>query len=317
MKKIFLPIVLLTCFVGLVQAQNDSMYIMKQGLVLSKYKVAEVDSVIFHKPVVTKPNSTTVQIPAGTFTMGSPTNEVGRSDREVQHKVTLSAFKMSKYAVTNEEFAAFLNTKGIGSNGLFAAGTYPTEKLIKASILDKDNRDNGLHFTNSKWVPVAGFEKHPIAYVTWYGAFEYAKSVGGRLPTEAEREYACRANTTTAFSTGACLSSTQANFNWTASDNICASANTTFPDNTVAVGSYPANAWGLYDLHGNIWEWCNDWESGAYSAADQTNPTGPATGEYHILRGGAFAGNNRDCRSAAQNWSNDTWADASFRVVFP
>ena len=78
-------------------------------------------------------NITTVQIPAGTFTMGSPAGEVNRYSDETQHQVTLSAFKMSKYEITNAQFAAFLNTKSIGSNGVFAAGAYPGQALIYAS----------------------------------------------------------------------------------------------------------------------------------------------------------------------------------------
>lgn len=255
MKKIFLPIVLFACTLGLLQAQNDTMYIMRQGQVLSKHKVAEVDSIIFYKPAVTKPVVTldiaTALIPAGIFIMGSPTSEVSRVSDETRHQVTLSAFKMSKYETTNAQFAAFLNAKNIGSNGLYAAGANPKQTLIYAS---NGSYDFGLQYTNSQWVPVAGFENNPVINITWYGAAEFATFVGGRLPTEAEWEYACRANTTTPFNTGNCLTDTQANYNWDYPYNTCTNTNTTYPGKTQAVGTYAANAFGLYDMHGNVWE---------------------------------------------------------------
>jgi formylglycine-generating enzyme len=239
-------------------------------------------------------------IPGGTFNMGSPNDEVSRDADETQYTVTLSAFRMSKYEITNAQFAVFLNAKNIGSNGLYTSGSFPTQPLVYAS---SGNIDWGLHYTGGKWVPVAGYEDFPAIFLTWYGATEFVTYVGGHLPTEAQWEYACRAGTTTPFNTGSCLNSTQANYNWSSPYSTCTNTSTTPSSATQAVGSYPANTYGLYDMHGNDWEWCSDWY-GPYPAAAQTNPTGAATGTTRVIRGGSCIYYAKNCRSADRNFSN-------------
>ncbi len=254
---------------------------------------------------------TMVQIPAGTFTMGSPVSEIGHYN-ETQHQVTLNAFKMSKYEITNAQFAAFLNAKSIGSNGYYAEGAYPSNILIEASV---DNYDWGLHYTNNQWIPAAGFEDHPVIFVSWYGAVEFATYKGGRLPTEAEWEYACRANTTSPFNAGDCLSNAQANYDWAQPYSNCTNTNTT-THKTQAVGTYPANAFGLYDMHGNVSEFCSDWYDD-YPGIAQSNPTGPAIGLGRVIRGGSFYSKAQDCRSAFRNHGQPYTADSDigFRIV--
>ena len=259
-------------------------------------------------------NITTVQIPAGTFTMGSPTSEVNHDAiTEIQYQVTLSAFKMSKYEITNTQFAIFLNAKNIGSNGLYAAGAYPTQPLIYAS---SGSHDWGLHYLGGQWKPVEGYESHPIIYVTWFGATEFATYAGGQLPTEAEWEYACRATTTTPFNTGYCLSDTQANYSWGYPYSTCTNTNTTRPGKTQAVGTYSANSYGLHDMHGNVSEWCSDWY-GAYPTTPQTNPTGVNTGSDRVSRDGTFYEYAQHCRSAYRGYLIPTSAGygQGFRVV--
>jgi formylglycine-generating enzyme required for sulfatase activity len=224
-----------------------------------------------------------VNIPAGTFTMGSPTSEENRQNDERQHSVNLSAFRMSKYEITNAQYAAFLNAKGIGSDALYVAGAYPTKKLIYASGYINDW---GLHYTNNQWVPVVGFENHPVIFVTWYGATEFSTYAGGTLPTEAQWEYACRGGTTTPFNTGIILTNLQANYN-------------VYPIKTKAVGSYPANAYGLHDMHGNVIEWCSDFYDD-YPRTTETDPSGPLTGSYRVYRGGGFNNLPEYCRSASR-----------------
>ena len=294
-----------------ITAQNDTMYIMKSGNVIFQNKVTEIDSIIFYKPIISPNNNiVTVQIPAGTFTMGSPINEVNRINNETQHQVTLSAFRMSKYEITNAQYASFLNAKSIGSNALYAAGTYPTQVLISA------NSTLGLQYVGSQWTPVAGCENKPVINVTWYGASEFAAYVGGSLPTEAQWEYACRGNTTTPFNTGNCLNNTQTNYTWSAPYNTCTNSFTNSPGTTQTVGSYAANGYGLFDMHGNVWEWCSDW-FGTYSASAQTNPTGAVSGTYRVSRGGSYDDSAQYCRSAYRNYDSPSSNNAfvGFRIV--
>ena len=254
---------------------------------------------------------TTVAVPAGTFMMGSPATEPNRGSDEVLHQVTLSAFQMSKYEITCAQYAAFLNAKGVGSNAIWSTGPYPTQALIAA------NATYGLTFTNNQWTPATGKANAPMTYVNWFGAASYAQYAGGRLPTESEWEYAARGGTTTAFSTGACLSNTQANYNWAYPQTGCTNTSSAYPNTTQTVGTYPANAFGLHDMHGNVWEWCADWY-GTYPTAVSTNPTGPSTGSGRVLRGGGWYRDARHCRSAGRSGYAPTYTYdfSGFRVVF-
>ncbi len=170
---------------------------------------------------INKPIIEFVNIPGGTFVMGSPDNEEGREDDEIQHEVTLSAFKMSKYPVTYEQYDLFCEATG---------RTKPW------------GRERG---------------NFPVTQVTWYDAKALADWMGCRLPTEAEWEYAARANTSTPFYTGDCLTSEQANFNGRKPYDNCDKSESR--KKLLSVASFPPNAFGLYDMHGNIWEWTNDW----------------------------------------------------------
>ncbi len=249
--------------------------------------------------VVPKPLIDNVSIPAGTFIMGSPVSEVNHTTAETQHEVTLSAFRMSKYEITNSLFAIFLNANSIGNDGIYSTGTYPLEPLIYAS---SGTNDYGLHYTNNQWIPVSGKENYPVINVTWYGASEFAAFFGGRLPTESEWEYACRANTTTPFNTGECLTYLQANYQWQYPYSTCPN-NGAFLGKSKSIGTFASNAFGLYDMHGNVNEWCSDWY-GTYPTTSQTNPTGPATGTSKVYRGGGFITVGTSCRSAFRTGNN-------------
>jgi formylglycine-generating enzyme required for sulfatase activity len=203
-----------------------------------------------------------VNIPAGTFTMGSDTNEVGRSNDETQHQVTLSRFKMSSYEVTFEQYDAFCEATG-------------REKLS----------DEGF-----------GRGNLPVINVSWEDATAFAAWMGCRLPTEAEWEYACRAGTTTMFNTGNELNADQANFSYSCLEGLDQFGNA---KNLEPVGSYAPNNFGLYDMHGNAMEWYSDWY-GRYLPSSQTNPKGPVSGYGHIIRGGGCDNCDAVCRSAAR-----------------
>ena len=169
--------------------------------------------------------------------------------------------------------------------------------------------------TQEQWESVMGNNpssrtkgaKLPVTDVSWEDCQEFIKKLnastkgGYRLPTEAEWEYACRAGTTTAYSYGDSPTKTDANI-----DGFSISA----------VGSYKSNAFGLYDMHGNVWECCNDWKAD-YPAGAVTDPKGPATGKYRVLRGGSFGGNGSFARSSARDLvaPSDRDGDYGFRLA--
>ena len=227
-----------------------------------------------------KPVIEWADIPAGTFVMGSPKGEWEREKNETQREVTLSAFQMSKYEITFEQYDRFCEATG-----------------------RKKPDDSG-------W----GRDSRPAIRVSWDDASAFAAWMGGRLPTEAEWEYACRAGTKTPFFTGANLTTDQANYN----------GNYPYPKNekgeyrerTVRVGNYEPNAWGLYDMSGNVWEWCSDW-FGEYAPGPQTNPKGPATGTVRVLRGGSWYSYAAYCRSAFRDSRapGTQYDDFGFRIV--
>src|SRR5581483_3675095 len=141
----------------------------------------------------------------------------------------------------------------------------------------------------------------PVEMVSWAECQEFCKRLGQldgrryRLPTEAEWEYACRAGTTTPFACGDTLRLDQAHH---AGEATSASGRKRRArGQTAVVGSFPPNAWGLYDLHGNVWEWCADWY-GPYPAGPVRDPQGEGTGTAHVLRGGSWRTGPRSCRAA-------------------
>src|SRR5262249_50014349 len=139
-----------------------------------------------------------------------------------------------------------------------------------------------------------------------------------RLPTEAEWEYACRAGTETPFSVdfGRSLSSAQANFDGRRPYGSAPRGD--FLERTSPVGSYAPNAWGLYDVHGNVWEWCRDcYADDYYKNSPRNDPKGPATGSERVLRGGSWQNHARLCRSACRDRAGERYRslNAGFRVV--
>ena len=258
-----------------------------------------------------------VRIPAGTFLMGSPEDEPGRDSDEKQHWVTLSKdFYMSKYQVTNAQYAAFLNAKhaeGVLEYGVaypFKDAAYLTGSTGEPLVRDCNSMSKWGITRNSSdgtWSPVSGYENHPVIYVTWYGAKAYADYYGYSLPTEAQWEYACRAGTTTAYSYG---DTADGDYMWYTENND--------PRGTKEVGTKLPNPWGLYNMHGNVREWCSDWY-GDYNDSSDTDPTGPAAGISRVLRGGDWGYDPKDCdcRSAFRfkGYPSDAAYLVGFRVV--
>ena len=254
-----------------------------------------------------KPLIEWAEIPAGTFLMGSPESEPERNESEIQHQVILSAFKMSKHEITTGQFEAFVNATGYitdadkGTDGTKGSAVWVGQNLkIKTDVDWKCDEKGNLR-------PLSQYNQ-PVLHVSWNDAKAFASWMGCRLPTEAEWEYACRAGTTTPFNTGNSLLTSLANFNGTYP----------YPNNPTGiyrakpmpVGSYEPNAFGLYDMHGNVSEWCNDW-FGNYPSTPQTNPKGPSRGTQHVIRGGNFDSYAMSCRSAFRDYNS-----TNFRIYY-
>jgi len=205
-----------------------------------------------------------VYIPAGKFVMGSPKSEANRRISEAQHRVTLTrGFYLGKYEVTQEQWQAIM-------------GTNPSQC-----------KQAGLNA--------------PVEHVTWDDCQLFCAKLGKefRMPTEAEWEYACRAGTTTAFHYGDKLDSLLANYN---GNNSLLGEVGLYRGTTLPVGQFKPNAWGLYDMHGNVMEWCSDWFDD-FTPRPVTDPTGPADpgmAKSHVSRGGGYAILSESCRSASR-----------------
>ncbi|MDR0525819.1 MAG: formylglycine-generating enzyme family protein [Spirochaetaceae bacterium] len=241
-----------------------------------------------------------VRIPEGSFMMGSPFGEPERIENEIPHEIIIQEFFMGAYLVTQQEYETY-------------------------------NDINPSHFKGPKL---------PVENVNWYDAIAYcnARSVeegrvpvytakgdvirlnraadGYRLPTEAEWEYACRAGTTTPFNTGASISTDQANYDGTYP--YSEGPKGTYREKTTPVGAFPPNRWGLYDMHGNVWEWCWDWFD-AYDIHRTYDPVGPSCGASRVIRGGSWGGGARYLRAAYRCGNNPFARDnyLGFRVALP
>ena len=231
--------------------------------------------------------------------------KTGKGYVEVGGKAATKAVKEKKSAKAKEPDSDILG-KGIKVEmDLIPAGKFKMGSPTKEECRNDDEIQHEVTLTKSfyigkyavtqeQWKAVMGDNpsdmkgaKVPVTDVSWGDCQKFIKKLntntdgGYRLPTEAEWEYACRSGTTTAFSVGKEISSCDANYG--------EDSDIEYP---VEVGNYNPNAFGLYDMHGNVWEWCEDWDVGigedAYSAGAVTDPKGPATGNMRVLRGGSF-----------------------------
>ena len=277
-----------------------------------------------------------IQIPAGTFTMGKPESEPAQNTDEIQREVTLSSFYMSKYLVTQEEYEAI-----IGRNPSDFDGIRPGKETLPGQIQGKRPVDtvswyDAILFCNRLSI-MAGFTpaysikgstnpadwgRVPTTIDPEWNAVEIVSgSTGYRLPTEAQWEYACRAGTTTAFNWGR-DQITDEDANYLANGpSYNGSPQGIAPYATTQVGIYPPNNWGLYDMHGNLWDHCWDWY-GPYAIGPQTDPLGPPTmglGPARIWRGGAWLSTAQELRSAFRGQRVPTYRSQCFgiRIVRP
>ena len=236
-----------------------------------------------------------VLISAGEFEMGCQDDECA-DDEIPDHDVSLDGFYIDKYEVTNLRYAAFLNSQG---NDCYSYKCYSEEESYSR-----------INQAGETWAVAPGYEEHPATYVTWYGAGAYCEYLGKRLPTEAEWEKASRGGLE------------EKKYPWGDTEADCTYAN--FHgclDNTVAVGSYSPNDYGLYDMSGNVWEWASDWyDFSYYETSPYSNPTGSNSGPFFfkVLRGGSWKSNSEHLRSANRDrYCPDFhyWVGVGFRCV--
>jgi formylglycine-generating enzyme required for sulfatase activity len=243
-------------------------------------------------------NMKLVRIPPGKFKMGSPKDEKDRDKEEDQHPVEITKeFWLGVYEVTQKQFKdvmgynpSYFSRVGEGKPDVTYNYTKPGG--------GKDN------------VP-ADTSVFPVENVSWEEADEFCKKLTAktsesgrkyRLPTEAEREYSCRggASSYQVFHFGNSLSSAQANFNGYYPYGRADKGK--YLGRTCAVGSYEKNRFGLYDMHGNLWEWCQDWYGKDYYAKSPfKDPSGPSEGSGRVVRGGSWRGGGQLCRSAERS----------------
>jgi formylglycine-generating enzyme required for sulfatase activity len=215
---------------------------------------------------------TMVFIPAGDFLMGSVNSDSSASDDEKpQRTVYLDAYWIDQTEVTNAQYAL----------------------CVAAGVCQPPSETQS--YTRSSYYGDAQYDNYPVIYVSWNEAAAYCAWVGGRLPTEAEWEKAARGTDGRIYP-------------WGNQDPNCQLVNySSCAGDTSAVGSYPAGAspYGLLDMAGNVWEWVQDRYSDSYYASSPaSNPPGPSSGDYRVLRGGAWLNESRNARSADRGWLN-------------
>jgi uncharacterized protein (TIGR02996 family) len=222
-------------------------------------------------------------IPPGRFRMGSPSGENERGDEEAHEVEITRAFYLGVFAVTQGQWLRVM-----GYNPSYFCATGGGRELVR-----------GMD-TGDFPVEMVGW-KDAQAFLETLAALPEEKEVGWRyrLPSEAEWEYACRggASSSTPFCFGESLSSTQANFD--GAQPYGGAGEGPFLGRTCPAGSYRANAWGLFDLHGNVWEWCSDWYAeDYYGNSPAQDPLGPSNGSRRVVRGGSWSDLGLNCRAA-------------------
>ena len=252
------------------------------------FGMMQLDSLLLAQPLKELTNSIGIKlvlISKGTFMMGSPESEEGRRENETQHEVTISNdYYLGAYEVTQTQYQTV-----IGNN----------PSCYQGALVGNQNADL------------------PVENVSLDDAVEFCKKLTElpeekkagrvyRLPTEAQWEYACRAGSKTIYSFDD-EEGLLPEYGWFKRNSS---------QRTHTVGLLEPNAWGLYDMHGNVWEWCSDWY-GEYPKGAVSDPTGPTMGTDRVNRGGCWLYLAANCRSASRNWAKSSYQDGllGFRVA--
>ncbi len=217
-----------------------------------------------------------VLVEGGTFKMGSKT---GDADAQKVHKVKLSSFYIGKYEVTNAEFAKFLNEKGNQIEDDYEwidlEGVWRNQKCR-------------IYKQNDRFQVEKGYENYPISFVSWYGANAYCAWLGGRLPSEAEWEYAAQSGRKSKQFIKLLKKNKLENFAWFREIS---------GDSVHSVGLKQPNLLGIYDMQGNVAEWCADWYAADfYEKSERQNPVNTTKAQFKVFRGGAW-GNDAESLS--------------------
>jgi formylglycine-generating enzyme required for sulfatase activity len=253
-----------------------------------------------------------VHVQGGEFMMGDYA-AVGEPDELPVHYVTLSNFDLGIYEVTNLQYCKFLNEY---MSEVVKIGEFSGEPLLHES-------PGGIHREGITWTVRPGLEDYPVCNVTWFGATEFCRVKGYRLPTEAEWEYAARVQgKKIQFADGKDVADPE-DINFDASKDSLSSFFSESRDRgtTTRVGIFPPNGLGLYDMSGNAWEWCQDWYHSEYYASlladPKPNPAGPWFGNYKVIRGGGFGNTAHGIRTTARSFIHPGRGhpDIGFRVV--
>ncbi len=248
-----------------------------------------------------EPREGFVSLPGGTFAMGSPSTEAERERDEKRRQVTVGAFSIWKYEVTQAEWDAVM-----GSNpSYFKGDRNPVEQVSWYDALVYCNR-RSLKEGRTPCYSIKG-TTDPASWgsvptdrdAAWDAAICDFSANGYRLPTEAEWEYACRSGMPTPFNTGANITTSQANYDGNYPYGGYAKGE--YRKKPLPVGSFPANAFGLHDTHGNVCEWCWD-RYGAYSGGSSRDPRGASSGGNRVRRGGSWIIFGRYLRSASRDY---------------
>ena len=276
----------------------------------------------------------------GTLAFGDHNIKLINGKKTVNEQITISQSGKSSYSYDVSDIENFTETvNGVSftmvavKGGCFQMGSNDgggDEKPVHKVCLD-DYYIGRTEVTQALWKAVmnnnpSNFkgDNRPVEKVSWNDAQEFIKKLNRmtgkelRLPTEAEWEYAARSGTTTPFNTGNCLSTNQANYDGNYPYEGCTKG--TNRKKTTDVASFAPNAWGLYDMPGNVWEWCQDWYGGSYyKNSPSNNPQGPSSGSYRVNRGGSWRSIARDCRTAYRSRSTPVRRNRSigFRLVSP
>lgn len=249
-----------------------------------------------------------VQLKGSNFILGDEFKQGDFDEHPVE--VSIDDFEISKFEITNAQYSSFINAYG---SDRVRSGQYEDEKMIYEN-------EKGLKYLQGSWKPSIGYENFPVVGVTWYGAMEYCRFYNLRLPTEAEWEYAAREQgKKIKYANGSDYANPrEINFNVSPdSDSTDLSKTNLSLLTQQSVGAYPPNALGIFQMSGNVWEWCLDWYEYNYDTEKTINPTGPWLGKYKVIRGGSYYNSAQAVRTTERSYlaPHRYASDVGFRVA--